>query len=53
MLFSIPSTLTASTTQYLTATLADGGTLGLIVMVIAIPLLFYVVKKVIGLFPKR
>lgn len=51
-MFEVPQSVAASTTSNLTAQLADAGTLTLVVLVAAIPLTFYVIKKVIGLFPK-
>jgi hypothetical protein len=46
---STPTDLTASITSQIT----DPGTLAVIILVAGIPLFFYVVKKIIGLIPKR
>lgn len=52
MNFDIPATLAASTTDNLTAQLADTGTLSVIALAVLVPLAFYVARRVIGLFPK-
>jgi hypothetical protein len=51
-LFEVPSTTPASLTASITDTLAEPGVLAVIVLVVALPLVFWVIRRVIGLFPK-
>lgn len=51
-LFEVPSTTVSSLTASVTDTLAEPGVLAIGVFVIAIPLAFYVLRRVIGLVPK-
>ena len=50
-LFTLPEGALASTTAYIGDLITDAG--AFIWLAIGIPLGFYVVKKVIGLMPKR
>jgi len=51
-MFTVPTSTTASVLSTVTSLFTDPGLLAIIAAVIAIPLFFYVVKQVIGLFPK-
>lgn len=51
-MFQVPTSTVSSLTANITSQLADTGTLTVLVMAVSIPLVFYVAKKVIGLFPK-
>jgi len=51
-MFEVPSTTASSVLANLTSQLADTGTLTLIAIVAAVPLAFYVIRRVVGLFPK-
>jgi len=50
-LFSLPENIVASTTAYIGDIFTDA--VLLITLAIGIPLAFYVIKKIIGLMPKR
>lgn len=50
-LFSLPADAVSSTTAYIGDIVADLGPF--VWLAIGIPLAFYVIKKVIGLLPKR
>jgi len=52
-LFTIPTSTSADLTGNISAQLGDPGTLTLVVIVASIPFIFYFLKKVIGLIPKR
>lgn len=50
---TMPSSTPTDLTAQITSQITDVGTLSLIILVAGIPLFFYVVKKVIGLIPKK
>ena len=50
-LFSFPDNIVTSTTAYIGDVFTDASVL--IYLAIGIPLAFYVIKKIIGLLPKR
>lgn len=50
---TIPTSTPTDLTAQITDQIGDVGTLAVLVLVAGIPLFFYVVKKVIGLIPKR
>lgn len=52
-LFNIPTSTATDLSANVSDTIAGSGLWALGVIVIAIPLTFYVIKKVVGLFPKR
>jgi len=52
-MFEVPTTTASDLTANITSQLGDTGTLALIVIVASIPLAFYVIKKIIGLVPKK
>jgi hypothetical protein len=51
-LFEVPTTTVTSFTANVSDTLADPGLLAFLVAAIAIPLIFYVARRLIGLIPK-
>jgi hypothetical protein len=51
-LFEFPTTITSGFTANVSDTLADPGLLAFLVAAIAIPLVFYVSRTLIGLIPK-
>lgn len=52
-LFQIPSSTVTDLTANVTGQLGDVGTLTLVVGVASIGLIFYVIKKIIALVPKK
>jgi hypothetical protein len=50
---TVPPTTVSDLTASLGAQLTDAGTLAVVIFVAAIPLAFYVIRKIIGLIPKR
>lgn len=50
---TVPTSTVTSLLANVGAQISDAGTLALVVGVIAIPFAFYVIKKLIGLIPKR
>jgi hypothetical protein len=51
-MITVPSSTVSSLTASLTDQLTDAGLLAVVIFAAAIPLTFYVVKRVIGLIPK-
>jgi len=51
-LFEVPSSTPTSLTASITDTLAEPGVLAVLVFVAALPLIFWVVRRLIGLVPK-
>jgi hypothetical protein len=51
-LFEVPSSTPTSLTASITDTLAEPGVLAVVVFVAALPLIFWVVRRLIGLIPK-
>lgn len=51
-LFTVPTSTVTDFTSSVTDTLGDTGMLALIVAAIAIPLVFYVARRLIGIVPK-
>lgn len=52
-LFEVPTTTVDSAMALVTGQLADPGTLTVLVAVVALSLIFWIIAKVIGLFPKK
>jgi hypothetical protein len=52
-MFATPTSTVSSLTSSLADQLTDTGTLAVVIFVAAIPLAFYVIRKLIGLIPKR
>lgn len=50
---TVPTSTPTDLTAQLNSQVSDAGTLSTIVLVIGIPLTFYVIRKLIGLFPKK
>lgn len=50
---TVPATSTDALTAQLSNQISDPGTFAVIVLVIGIPLTFYVIRKLISLFPKK
>jgi len=51
-LFSVPTSTVSDLTASITSTIADPGLLLVIVFAAALPVVFWLIHKVIGLFPK-
>lgn len=51
-MFEVPTSTTASVLANISSLLSDPGLLQVIVLAVSIPLVFYVIKMLIGLFPK-
>lgn len=49
---TVPTGTAATYTAQVSSQFSDAGTLEIVAVVVAIPLFFYVVHQVIGLFPK-
>ena len=49
----LPTSTATQALAFVQTSLADAGVLTVLVVAIGIPLVFYLGKKVIGLFPKR
>lgn len=52
-MFTVPTSTASMLTANISSLLSDTGTLTLIALAAGIPLAFYVIKKLIGLLPKR
>lgn len=52
-MFQIPTSTSASLTANVTSLLADPGLLAVVLIVAGVPFGFYVIKKLIGLIPKK
>ena len=50
--FTVPTSTAETAMSYITAQLSDPGTLLVVAVAVAIPLFFYAVHQIIGLFPK-
>ena len=51
-MFEVPTSTTQSVLANISSLLSDPGLLQVIVLAVSIPLVFYVIKGLIGLFPK-
>jgi H2-forming N5,N10-methylenetetrahydromethanopterin dehydrogenase-like enzyme len=51
-MITIPTSTANSVLAQVTSQFGDAGTLLIVVLVVGIPLFFYAVRKIIGLFPK-
>ena len=51
-LLTVPSTTASEALASVSDTLADPGTLTIIVAVIALPVVFWLIRRIVGLFPK-
>ena len=49
----IPTSTASQALAFVQTSLADTGVLAVLIVAIGVPLVFYLGKKVIGLFPKR
>jgi len=52
-MITIPTTLPTDLLANVGDQFADAGTLAIVALAVGIPLAFYVIKKVIGLMPKK
>lgn len=52
-LFQVPSSTATDLLATVSGQFTDPGTWLVVLAVIAIPLVFYIIKRIIGLFPKR
>lgn len=53
LMFTVASGTAAAFTANISSQLTDPGTLAVVAIAAGIPLAFYVIKKLIGLLPKR
>lgn len=51
-LLTVPTTTASDALASVSDTLADPGTLLIIVAVIALPVVFWLIRRIVGLFPK-
>lgn len=51
-LWTLPTSTASDALAQVSATITDAGTLQVLIFAVAIPLTFYIIHQVIGLFPK-
>lgn len=51
-LFEIPTSTASQLTAYLTGQLGDPGTQTLLIVVASLPVIFWLIKRIVSLFPK-
>ena len=52
-LFTVPTSTMSDLAAVLTDTFIDAGTWKLVILVIGLPLVFWGIKRIAGLFPKK